>query len=174
MGTLEINLKTKKWSTKYHEPASRKALRFARRALPYLLGLSVLLAAADEVTDWNHVLLEAMLTPPETAAPITTRSAAIVQAAVFDAVNGIDPRYTPIFVRRTGPRHASQRAAAVQAAYAILIRLYPAQSDTLDQQRSASLAAASRYAARNRLHCDLCARLSSHARRKLRDTGSSA
>jgi hypothetical protein len=32
----------------------------------------------------------------------------------------------------------------VQAAYAILIRLYPAQSDTLDQQRSASLTGISR------------------------------
>ena len=116
-----------------------------RRVSPFLLGLSVLLlagtglTAADEVTDWNHILLEATLTPPATPAPVSTRSAAIVQAAVFDAVNGIDPHYTPIFVRRTGPRHASQRAAAVQAAYAILIRLYPAQSDTLDQQRSASL-----------------------------------
>ncbi len=114
------------------------------------LGLSVLLltvaglSAADEVADWNHIMLEATLTPPATAAPVSTRSTAMVQAAVFDAVNGIDPRYTPIFVGHIGPRHASQRAAAVQAAYAILIRLYPAQSDTLDQQRSASLAGISR------------------------------
>jgi len=118
--------------------------------LSHLLTLSVLLpacaglAAADEVTDWNHIMLEATLTPPATAAPLSTRSTAIVQAAVFDAVNGIDPKYTPIFVHRAGPRHASQRAAAVQAAYAILIRLYPAQLDTLDQQRSASLMGISR------------------------------
>ncbi len=114
------------------------------------IGLSVLLLVgsgmglADEVTDWNHIALEATLTPPATPAPISTRSTAIVQAAVFDAVNGIDPHYTPIFVQRTGPRHASKRAAAVQAAYAILIRLYPTQSDTLDQQRSASLRGISR------------------------------
>ena len=99
--------------------------------------------SADEVADWNHIMLEATLvaTPvlPATPAPVTTRSTAIVQAAVFDAVNGIDPRYTPIFVRQTGPRRASKRAAAVQAAYAILIRLYPAQSDTLDEKRTASL-----------------------------------
>jgi hypothetical protein len=109
------------------------------------IGLSVLLLVscgiglADELTDWNHIMLEATLTPPATPAPVSTRSTAIVQAAVFDAVNGIDRRYTPIHVSRTGPRNASKRAAAVQAAYAILIRLYPAQSDTLDQQRSASL-----------------------------------
>ena len=35
-------------------------------------------------------------------------------------------------------------AAAVQAAYAILIRLYPAQLDMLDQERSASLTGISR------------------------------
>jgi hypothetical protein len=109
------------------------------------IGLSVFLliscgtGLADEVTDWNHIMLEATLTLPATPAPVSTRSTAIVQAAVFDAVNGIDPQYTPIHVWRRGPRNASQRAAAVQAAYAILIRLYPAQSDTLDQQRSASL-----------------------------------
>ena len=114
------------------------------------IGLSVLLLVscgiglADEVTDWNHIMLEATLAPPATPAPVSTRSTAIVQAAVFDAVNGIDPQYTPIHVSRTGPRNASKRAAAVQAAYAILIRLYPAQSDILDQQRSASLMGISR------------------------------
>jgi hypothetical protein len=68
------------------------------------------LAVADEVTEWNHIMLEATLvaTPtfPATPAPVTTRSTAIVQAAIFDAVNGIDPRYTPIFVRHAGPRKA--------------------------------------------------------------------
>jgi hypothetical protein len=37
--------------------------------------------------------------------------------------------------------HASQRAAAIQAAYAILLHLYPKQSGTLTAQRKASLAA---------------------------------
>jgi hypothetical protein len=114
------------------------------------IGLSVLLLVscgigqADEVTDWNQIMLEATLVPPATPAPVSTRSTAIVQAAVFDAVNGIDLRYTPIHVFRAGPRNASKRAAAVQAAYAILIRLYPAQSDMLDQKRSASLTGISR------------------------------
>lgn len=114
---------------------------FIAASLLLLAGASSV--AADEVTEWNHIMLEATLastpTLPATPAPITTRSTAIVQAAVFDAVNGIDPRYTPIFVRELGPRKASKRAAAVQAAYAILIRLYPAQSDALDQQRAESL-----------------------------------
>jgi hypothetical protein len=113
-------------------------------------GLSVLLLVscgigqADEVMDWNHIMLEATLVPPATAAPVSTRSTAIVQAAVFDAVNGIDPQYTPIHIWLRGPRNASKRAAAVQAAFAILIRLYPAQLDSLQQQRSTSLTGISR------------------------------
>src|SRR5581483_3331603 len=128
-----------------------KAAGMKTKTFSPFLALSLLLLssagvarAADEVADWNRIMLEATLTPPATPAPISTRSTAIVQAAVFDAVNGIDPRYTPIHVFRQGPRNASKRAAAVQAAYAILVRLYPAQSDTLDQQRSASLAGLSR------------------------------
>jgi hypothetical protein len=89
-------------------------------------------------------MLEATLTPPATPAPLSTRSTAIVQAAVFDAVNGINPRYTHIHVSPAGRRNASKRAAAVQAAYAILIHLYPAQSEMLDQERSTSLMGISR------------------------------
>ncbi|HEX4169684.1 MAG TPA: vanadium-dependent haloperoxidase [Bryobacteraceae bacterium] len=113
-------------------------------ALSVLLLASCRVGQADEVTDWNQIMLEATLVPPATPAPVSTRTTAIVQAAVFDAVNGIDPQYTPIHVFRRAPRKASKRAAAVQAAYATLIRLYPAQSDMLDQQRSASLAAIAR------------------------------
>jgi hypothetical protein len=98
-------------------------------------------AAADEVTDWNRMLLNAVLTPPATPAPVTTRVAAIVQAAVFDAINGIDRSYTPIFVPAVAPLGASSRAAAVQAAYATLVDLYPSQKDTFDAQRATSLAA---------------------------------
>jgi hypothetical protein len=156
MISVRINAESTRRGTKGCEPA-----RVAGRALParcslvrLVVGLPVLLVtsaglgAADEVTDWNHIMVQATLkgtpTVPATPAPVSTRSAAIVQAAIFDAVNGIDKRYTPIFVRQMGPRHASKRAAAVQAAYGTLIRLYPSQADMLDQQRSASLGGISR------------------------------
>jgi len=96
---------------------------------------------ADEVADWNQIMLMAMLTSPVTPAPIATRVAAIVQSAVFDAVNGVDRLYTPIFVSSTAPRGTSKHAAAVQAAYATLVSLYPDQKSKFDQQKSASLAA---------------------------------
>src|SRR5215467_14037677 len=103
-------------------------------------------ARADEVTDWNEMLFRASVAA--NASPLNmSRHSALVQAAVFDAVNGIEKRYTPIHVDPTGPGNASRRAAAVQAAYAILVRLYglngvftPNQQPTLDARRTASLA----------------------------------
>jgi membrane-associated phospholipid phosphatase len=72
----------------------------------------------------------------------TSRVVALVSASVFDAVNGIDPRFQSLHVRADAPHHASQRAAAIQAAYAILFKLYPAQDATLlTPHRNASLAA---------------------------------
>ncbi|HEY6508105.1 MAG TPA: hypothetical protein VIY56_08820 [Vicinamibacterales bacterium] len=48
-------------------------------------------AAADEVTDWNQVLVSA-LTATATSPQNAGRIGAITHAAVFDAVNGIDRR----------------------------------------------------------------------------------
>jgi len=105
------------------------------------VGIAGGIAMADEVTDWNGVMLRATLTAPVTPAPISTRVAAIVQAAVFDAVNGIERRYTSIYVDPGAPPGASERAAVVQAAYAALLSLYPAQKPQFDIERNASLAA---------------------------------
>ena len=99
------------------------------------------IAAADEISDWNQMLLQAMLTSPVTAAPLTMRPAAIVEAAVFDAVNGIDRRYMPIYVPPAAPPGTSARASAVEAAYTALVSLYPNQKAKFDQQLTASLAA---------------------------------
>lgn len=103
--------------------------------------ICVAAADADEISDWNRMMLQATLTAPVTPAPVTTRIAAIVQAAVFDAVNGISRRYTAIYVPPAASPGASERAAAVQAAYATLVSLFPNQKAKFDQQRTTSLAA---------------------------------
>jgi hypothetical protein len=111
-----------------------------------ILRLSALIAAlsgaalADEVTDWNRIMLDALLVPPAPGGPLAPRPAAIFQASVFDAVNGIERRFTPIHVTPAAPNGASQRAAAVQAAYASLVHLFPNQIVTFDQKRGESLA----------------------------------
>jgi hypothetical protein len=97
---------------------------------------------ADEVADWNRNLFEAArLNNPPTSPLVITRNAALVQAAVFDAINGIERRYTPIHVEPAAEPGSSRRAAAVQAAYAVLVRLYPSQSASLLAKRDASIAA---------------------------------
>ena len=98
-------------------------------------------ARADEVADWNQIMFETAAAVPPTPSQIAvSRIAAIVQASVFDAVTGIEQRYTPIHVAPAAPRGASQRAAAVQAAYASLVRLFPGQKLALDEKLANSLA----------------------------------
>ena len=95
-------------------------------------------AMADEITDWNRIAQQALLNAASSPV-VSTRSLAIVQVSVFDAVNGIERRYEPIHADMDAPRGASRRAAAVQAAYASLLHLLPAQLVFLDAQRTASL-----------------------------------
>src|SRR5262245_17619107 len=84
------------------------------------------IARADEVTEWNQIMLESLIAG-NVGGVVATRHAAIFQSAVYDAVNGIERRYTPIRVQPAAPPGASQRAAAIQAAYAILVKLFPSQ-----------------------------------------------
>lgn len=112
-----------------------------RAIVAVALGLFIpSVSAANEVTDWNQILVSA-LTATNTSPQNSGRIAAITHAAVFDAVNGIDRRYTPYFVTDEAPRGASRRAAAVQAAYVVLKALLPAQAPGLERQRDASIAA---------------------------------
>src|SRR6185295_12149928 len=63
------------------------------------------------------------------------RVAAMVQVAVFDALNGIDRRYTPVHVAPPDScLGASRRAAAVQAAFEILVKVYGASATAANQQ----------------------------------------
>ena len=78
---------------------------------------------ADEVTDWNEMMLRVGLITGTSALNLS-RVAAMVQASVFDAINGIDGRYTATHVTSSAPAWASRRAAAIQAAYVALSRFY--------------------------------------------------
>lgn len=107
------------------------------------------IAHADEVTDWNQIMLESLRTGG-VGGILATRPAATVQAAVYDALNGIEQRYGWIHVQPAAPPGASRRAAVVQAAYASLVQLFPAQQSALNTKRTNSLAAiASSDAAEN-------------------------
>jgi membrane-associated phospholipid phosphatase len=119
---------------------SRVSLILLLVSLLPALPLSVAAATPDPVLEWNAIMNDTVIAG-NTSPLVTSRVVALVSASVFDAVNGIRPRYQPLHVRPAAPRHASQRAAATQAAYAMLSRLYPAQIGSLTTQREASIAA---------------------------------
>jgi hypothetical protein len=124
----------------HQERVMKNIQRFVLVAI-VLGGVLVSSARADEITDWNAIMFQAALVPPATSPPNMSRNAAIVQAAVFDAVNGIERKFTAIHVEPAAQPGASRRAAAVQAAYATLVKLYPGQLAMLNERRDASLAA---------------------------------
>jgi membrane-associated phospholipid phosphatase len=96
-------------------------------------------AVPDPVLQWIGVMNDTVLAGG-TSPLATTRVVALVSASVFDAVNGIAPRYHALYVKPNAPENASRRAAAVQAAYIILSKGYPAQASSLAAQRDASIA----------------------------------
>ena len=120
-------------------------MRLHKRLGLLVLGLAILIVAssiarADDITDWNQHMLRAG-TVGGTSPLVMSRVAAIVQASVFDAVNGIDRKYAPVHVPPAGPAGASRRAAAVEAAYTALVALYPTQKSTFDARLAVSLTA---------------------------------
>ena len=97
-------------------------------------------AALNVVVSWNDIMLTTFAranVPP----PSGNRLGAIVQAAVFDAVNGIERAYVPIHVQPAAPDDASPRAAAASAAHSALAALFPSQQAALDAAFASSLAA---------------------------------
>jgi hypothetical protein len=89
---------------------------------------------ADVVTDWNKLAFRVSLIGGASSLN-AGRVTAILQAAVFDALNGIDRRYTPIHVAPPDScLGASRPTAAVQAAYEILSKVYGATATAANQQ----------------------------------------
>jgi hypothetical protein len=97
-------------------------------------------ATPDPVLEWIGFMNDAVIAGG-TSPLVSSRVVALVSASVFDAVNGIEPQFQPLHVKPGASHPASQRAAAVQAAYEILAKLYPGQSPTLTAHLNASLAA---------------------------------
>ena len=99
-------------------------------------------ASADTVTDWNANASNAIFTVAGQAPPVGVQHMAMVQGAVYDAVNSIDGRYEAYLYRgRRGAFWGSKEAAAATAAYRVLVSIVPAQQPQLEQLYNASLAA---------------------------------
>src|SRR5438552_11794866 len=90
----------------------------------------------NAVIEWNRTLLAIVRTPGAQPATVhSTRSFAIMHAAMYDAVNAIDGTHTPYVVDFTDvSRSASQDAAAAVAAHEVLVTFYPPFQGQLDAQ----------------------------------------
>ncbi|HEU4688152.1 MAG TPA: vanadium-dependent haloperoxidase [Vicinamibacterales bacterium] len=94
--------------------------------------------SGNQILEWNQIFVDTLIAT-STPNSFSQRLGAIVHTAIFDAFNGIDRRYTPLFVESGAPRHASRRAAVVAAAYTTLVGLFPSQQAVLDSRYDASL-----------------------------------
>src|SRR6516165_5274723 len=96
-------------------------------------------SAADVVTEWNQkaeaAALEAKMYPFA-----GTRVMAIVHTAMFDAINSIEGSYTSYKFKVSAPAGSSPEAAAVAAAHAALVKLFPEQKAALDAAYAEALA----------------------------------
>ena len=111
------------------------------------LGLAVVLAlvlasavfSADAVLDWNKIAVDTAVANGQN--PFAqARYAAIAQLAVFEAVNAVTGQYRPYLGTVVAPPGASADAAAVQAAYDVLVNYFPNSQTSLQLQLAASLA----------------------------------
>jgi hypothetical protein len=81
-------------------------------------------ACANVITDWDEKAIVAVAPLASVPSPQTPygayRMMGIVHAAMFDAVNSIEPRYRPYLVQLPADRATSKEAAAAAAAAAVL------------------------------------------------------
>ncbi|PYL60606.1 MAG: hypothetical protein DMF24_09555, partial [Verrucomicrobia bacterium] len=78
---------------------------------------------ADGVTDWNLIASNAIVLPPPAGAgqppPVSALSFAMVQGAVYDAVNAIDRGHQPYLVQPPSNPTDSKEAATATAAFRV-------------------------------------------------------
>src|ERR1700724_5202 len=95
-------------------------------------------ARADAVLDWNAIAVNTAVANKQNPYA-QARYAAIVQLAVFEAVNSITHPYQPYLGTITAPPDASPDAAAIEAAYLVLSTYFQASKATLYADRTTSL-----------------------------------
>ena len=65
----------------------------------------------NQVLEWNQIFIDTLIAT-NTANSSSQRLGAIVHTAIFDAYNGIDQRYTPLFVQGAAPNGASAQGSS--------------------------------------------------------------
>jgi hypothetical protein len=102
---------------------------FCARAAALAFVLICSNSRADVITDWNLAATNATAT---IGSPAQARALATAHAAAFDAVNAIQPRFTPYLKEFSAPAGASADAAAAAAMYTVLTAMVPAQKNAFE------------------------------------------
>jgi hypothetical protein len=95
-------------------------------------------ACADVITDWNEKAVAFVTGKMAPAA--AQRVVTIMQVAMFDAVNSIEPRYRPYLTQLPAAASTSKEAAAAAAAGTVLASLNPQAEGELRGAMTAYLA----------------------------------
>ena len=118
-----------------------------KRILPLLLAAFFLpvVAHADSVTDWNNTARKLIqhdgLNAQNMANPgWSTRSLAMMNAAIYDAFQSTDRQYSPYLYDALAPANTSRDAAVHHAAYLLLKNFYPAETSLLGDDYNARMA----------------------------------
>lgn len=99
----------------------------------------------DPLRTWNDQALESVRLARASDAD-AARAYAMVNIGIYDAVNGIavargdKPRTSALRGPHGAPSHGDQQAAAVSAAHAVLVRLFPERATQLTEQLTKDLA----------------------------------
>ena len=100
-----------------------------------IVGLALIsantLARADVIADWNNTAMDVMKAVNVAGNP-WTRSMALVNVSMSDAVNSVQNRYSCYMPELPSDPNASAEAAAAAAAREILMRQYPGQKERID------------------------------------------
>src|ERR1044072_10016668 len=104
--------------------------------VPALVGLALIsgttVLRADVITDWNQTAIDVMKAVNVAGNP-WTRSMALVNVSMSDAVNSVQNRYSRYTAELPIDPNASAEAAAAGAAREILMRQYPGQKTKIEE-----------------------------------------
>jgi len=118
------------------------AIGIAMPATSFASSTSTTASAGDPavISDWNAIAVTT-LAADMTKQPVEDiLYVGFVQAAVYNAVVGVEGRYEPYRFHAHAPRGASAQAAAVAAAHEVLVTYVPSAQAALDARYVESLA----------------------------------
>jgi hypothetical protein len=108
----------------------KRIVRFGLVLTVFAIALMTNARAEDPIAAWNQISENAVKAGKHPL-PVTSVEFAIVQLAIYDAVESIDGRYETYYTRVPGAT-GSLSAAAAKAGHDTLVGLFPGQGDALD------------------------------------------